>query len=539
MAVKLNAWDRVVNWISPVAGNRRLQARLKQDAVVKAIDRYDRSSRYAGGGFASAENSRDAASWLTSKLSPDSALELDRQTQIERADAAYKNHEYGTSHVEGRAVRVSGTGTSLDPAIDPDDGDFTEDQAEEWNRVLRNEWTRQCKRIGKGNKPLWRVQQLLTRHLERHGEWFLLIGDKSDPLSPTSLKVEVIHPKRVETPPEKAGDESVRMGVQLDASGEAIGFYVRNSHPGDTLNADEKYRYIPAYYANGLPRLIHYFEETEAGEHRGYPRMQVGLKRLKNTDEYNDAELERNYIGACLSAFVRTDLGLDDATAGDVVDADGKKVRSFAPGQIQYLGETDEVTIASPQGAPASFEGFTNHQETAFAAGAGTSRPFLTNDFRGLNYNTLKVVWNTEEAACDVHHQAQADALVWVYWHFVNRSILVVSLIGVDVAAYRSRPWVYSAVRVIPPARRSIDPAREDNTEIRLIENEVKPASDLVERKNGQPAPQVYKRIARDKRQRESLGLVPIEKVPTGQTMPGDLNDASSEANRDKQEVGI
>ena len=533
-----NFFDGVVNAISPVSGNRRLAARLRQDGVRKMLTSGDRKTRYGSGGFASAEHSRDAASWLTSKISPDSALEEARETQLERADSAYKNHEYGTSHVEGRAIRVSGTGTSLDPAIDPDDGDFTEEQAEDWNRTLRNEWARQSKRIGKGNKPLWRVQQLLTRHLERHGEWFILIGDQHDALTPTSLKVEVIHPKRVETPPGKCGDKTVRMGVQLNATGEPIGYFVRNTHPGDTLDTDDGFKYIPAYYSNGLPRLIHYFEETEAGEHRGFPRMQVGLKRLKNADEYNEAEIERNYMGACTAALVRTDLGMDDATAGTVVDADGKRVRSFSPGQIQYLGESDEVTMTNPQGAPASFDAFMHYQASVFAAGAGTSYPFLTNDFRGLNYNTLKVVWNGEEGVCDVHHMAQADALVWVYWHFVNRCILVNGLIDVSVADYRSRPWLYSAVRVIPPARRSIDPAREDNAEIRLIENEIKPASDMVERKNGHPAPQVYKRIARDKRQREAEGLSPIEKIPSGQTMPGDMNQASSDANKERQENG-
>lgn len=537
--VKLNFVDRVANWCNPAWGNRRLRARLKQDVVMSALERADR--RGYNGGFESAETSRVQASWLTSQLSPDSALEESRETQLERADSAYKNHELGTSHVEGRANRVSGLGTSIDPAIDPDDDEFdsfTEEQAEKWNDKLRRAWARQSMRIGKGNKPLWRVQRLLTKHLERHGEWFLLIGDQYDALSPTTLKVEVIHPKRIETPPGKAGDRTVRMGVQLNSNGEAIGYYVRDHHPGDTMENSQKHRYIPANYANGLPRVIHYFDDTEAGEHRGYPRMQVGFKRLKHANDYEEAETERNYIGACLTAFVRTDLDLADAVAGTVVDGDGKRVKEFGIGTIQYMGTADEIDIASPQGAPTSFADFMHRQAMVFAAGAGTSYPFLTNDFRNLNYNTLKVVWNTEEAACDIAHQAQADAICWIYSHFVNRAILVAGLIEVEVSAYRSQPWLYSAVRVIPPARRSIDPAREDNAEIRLIENEIKPASDLVERKNGQPAPQVYKRIARDKQQRKELGLAPIEKIPTGQTMPGDLNDESSDANSERQEVG-
>ncbi|CAE7465003.1 gene 4 [Symbiodinium pilosum] len=501
-----------------------------------------RRESYSSGGFASAEHTRDSVSWLTSRLSPESALEEARSEQLQRADAAYKNHELGANHVEGRAIRVSGTGTSLDPAIDPEEGDFSEEQAEAWNRTLRRLWVRQSQRIGKGNKPQWRVQQLLTRHLERHGEWFLLIGDRYDPLSPTTLKIEVIHPNRVESPPEKAGDPTVRMGVQLNGDGEAVGYYVRDSHPGDTRDSRVSYRYVPSYYANGLPRLLHYFEETEAGVHRGYPRMQVSFKRMKDSDEYSAAELDRNYNASCNVGVIHTDADEDDvlddiSPGGLVTNYRGERLRTMQPGEYQYAGVADRVTFNNPQGAPATFGEFQMFQATMIAAGAGTSYPFISNDFRGLNYNTLKVVWNAEEAACDVAHQAQADALVWVYWHFVNRCILVANAIDVEVSAYRSEPWVYSAVRVIPPARRSIDPAREDNAEIRLIENGIKPASDLVERKNGQPAPAVYKRIKRDKAQREAEGVAPVERAPSGQTMPGDLNDESSEANSERQEA--
>ena len=57
-----NFFDGVVNAISPVSGNRRLAARLRQDGVRKMLTSGDRKPRYGSGGFASAEHSRDAAS---------------------------------------------------------------------------------------------------------------------------------------------------------------------------------------------------------------------------------------------------------------------------------------------------------------------------------------------------------------------------------------------------------------------------------------------------------------------------------------------
>ena len=103
----------MVNAVSPRRGNQRMAARVQREhfervrAERENRPRRDRSE-FSAGGFQSAEHSRDSRSWMTSQLSPDSALEFDRQTMIERADSAVKNYELATNHVEGRVIRVAG-----------------------------------------------------------------------------------------------------------------------------------------------------------------------------------------------------------------------------------------------------------------------------------------------------------------------------------------------------------------------------------------------------------------------------------------------
>lgn len=543
--------DSAVMAISPEKGNRRAAARARHAYASALRERMERRSRrreeeqYAAGGFVSSENTRDAYSWLKSRLSPQSAIEADRPEMLERADSAYKNYELGTNHVEGRVVRVVGAGATLDPDIDEGEG-VTEAQADEWNDTLRRNWERQAARIGKRGEPLWKVQQVLHRHYERHGEWFLLVGDETDPLAPTSLKVEVIHPARVETPPGKEGDTSIRMGVQLDARGRVTGYHVRETHPGDDVDVSENFTFIPATFSNGLKRVIHYYDEYEAGQLRGYPRMQVGLRRLKNAEEYGEAELERNFANACVTAFVTTDVGLEEATAGDVVDADGKRVRDMAPGQVQYVGLSDKVDFSNPSGAPASFPEFMRYEAMLFASGAGSSYEVLTNDFRGMSYSSARVLWNIEEAVTGVLHRAHAETILEVYRHFVTRCVTR-GLIAVDQVEYRSQPWVYWAARVIAPKRASIDPAREDRNAMTLAEASIIPASDLVEQKNGMPAEKVYRRVQKDRELRREFGLEenmpnmgrdPQDESPKSPSQPGDGNQESSDANSQPQGVG-
>lgn len=532
--------DTAVTAVSPQAGLRRSRARLRMEITEAQAIGIRRN--LSSGGYASAERSRDSHSWLTSRLSPQSAIESDRPEMLRRADAVYKNHELGANHVEGRTIRVVGCGTRLDPNIAPGNG-VTELRADEWNDRLRADWMRQTERIGRGDKPLWKVQQVLHRHYERHGEFFLLIGDRFDPLSPTTIKVEVIHPSRVETPPGKEGDPLCRMGVQLDSSGEVVGYHIREAHPGDDKELhSERFTYRTANFPNGLPQVVHHFDETEAGQRRGFPRMQVGQRRLKNVDEYSEAEIERNYMGACNVATVRTDLDESEIRSGEVLDSSGRLVKEFTPGMYNYIGASDSVEYSNPSGAPQTYGEFCRVQGKYWAAGAGTPYPIAAYDFEGMNYSTLRVVWNIEDATCAVLHKGQAEAVKAIYRNFVARTVAFGdSLPGLTQAAFRAEPWRYWAARIVPPAKASIDPAREDRNDLTLVEAGVKPASDIVERKNdGELASTVYRRVAQDRRNRReegieehmpNMGRDPKPASPVSSTQAGDPNPAASAPN--------
>lgn len=553
-----NICDATVNAVSPERGNRRKAARLRREycdmVEDKTRERMARSAErhLSSGGFQSAEDSRDAASWLTSRLSIDSALEQDRQEMIERVDSAVKNFEISANHVEGRAIRVAGSGMTVEPEIGFEDyGPIDSDAGKALNGPLRINWERQTERIGRNGEELWEIQQSMARDFERRGEWFLLVGDEYDPLAPVTLKVEIIDPDRVSTPVGMAGDKSVRMGIKLNASGRAVGCYIQDSHPGDTLEYKQTHTYYPFFLKNGLPRVIHHFARVWDGQHRGFPLMQVGTKRLKNTEEYGEAELERVNIAACMAAFVRTDSEIlaEMEAAGVVTDADGKRVRSISPGMIQYLGPADEVTFSNPSGPDASFGPYMEHQGRAFASGCNTAYEILSGNWQGLSYSAARVIWNIEDATTAILQLGHEKTVKWLYRHFVTRAINA-GIVDVDPVAYRSDPWTYWASRVVYPPKASIDPAREDRNDMVKAEACLIPASELVERINGKPARQVYAAVKRDRELREEFGLevhmpqmgrdqeLQPDSEGSGPTQPGDPNPESSEANSDRQAVG-
>lgn len=544
--------DGFVNAVDPIRGQRRISARRRQEFTNTAAEitrlRLDKKRREfaAGGGFQSAENSTDAHSWLTSDLSPDSELEIDRPTMIKRADSAYKNYELATAHVEGRVVRVVGCGFTVQPELDGEEIGISEAEAAKINQTLRKAWDRLTERIGRNGEWLYEIQQQMQRYWERRGEFFLLFGDVDDTLAPVSLKVEVVHPDRVSTPPGKASDKSVRMGIQLDEFGRAIGCHVQDAQPGDTMETKQTWTYYEFVGRNGLPRMLHHFDRRDSRQHRGYPRMQVGTKQLKNTEEYVEAETERNYVGSCMAAFVHTDMPEEQAMAqhGVVEDADGRRTRDIQPSMIHYVGGADKVDFSNPSGAPATFKDFIEVADRKFAAACGTPYEMLTGNWGGLAYNAARIIWNTDEAVVDVLQMGHFKAVQAAYQHFVTRMIAT-GQVPIDAAAYRSEPWKYWASRVITPARASIDPAREDRNDLVNVQAGVIPHSDVVERKTGEPAETIYRRIKANRKAMAEYGLsvdmpnMGADGESKSPTQPGDTNQESSDANNERQAAGV
>lgn len=558
--------DNCIYAVNPQLGNARWAARQRREIAEQVVerrnkrfllsaDRDDRDIR-TGGGFQSASRSADQANWMTSRLSPDSSLELDREEMILRADSARKNYELGTAHVEGRRIRVVGCGFTIDPDIDFEEVEQSEETVDKWNATLRKNWERTACRLGKRGEEFWELQQLCQEYWERRGEWFMLVGDRYDALAPTTLKAEVIHPDRVSTPPSDAsvknrqdapwiGQQHVRMGVQLNEDGDPVGYYVRDTHPGDDKLLKETWTYYPTVYPNGLPRMIHHFHRIDEGQHRGFPRYQVGTKRLKNSEDYDEAERDRNYVGACLAAIVRSDLPADDvmASTGVVTQSDGRRERDINPGMIHYVGEADGVETTNPGGAPQSFEKYMEYEGRMFAAGAGSPYEMLTGNWQNLAYNAARIIWNLDEAAVDVLQKGHVKTMLAVYAHYVTRMV-VTGRVEIDQVEYRAAPWMYWAGRPIPPARASIDPSREDRNEMVLIEGGIKPHSDMVERKTGQPASTIYRRIY------QCFKLMKLWNInttmpnmgrdggePNSPTQAGDKNQASSDANSEPTEA--
>lgn len=534
---------------APRAGLQRLQARNGQVYVQKKHDLRmeklsageERGGWSNSGGFQSTERSRDAHSWLKSNLSPYAELEYNLEEMRLRSNSAYKNYELFAGHVERRVNRIAGTGVMVAPRILSVAGRISPEQAPLWNQTLRNAFERWAHKAGGDRMPLYVIQRMIVRHIEKDGVAFVQFGDvkQADPRVPVSLRVKVIHPRRVSTPPEFAMDPSVRLGVKIDVdTNEILGYYVRTVPPGDNKLFEYKWDYVEAKFSNGLPKMIHISESREADQVYGYPQGQVTLKRLKNTEEYEEADLERNIIASCYGAFV---FGPDpnDAAAGATsrFDRSGDRVQELAPGRVEYMMEgAESIQFSNPPGPQAAFTPYIDHQNRMAAAGLCTSYEAMSGHWAGVSYSGGKLIYIDEQGPIDCGQLDLIELFLIPVWQlFVNRCITS-GIIDVAQERYRLEPWIFECVKFVTPKRPSIDPARERTASLNDVGCGVTPFSDEVEQMNGRPAEDVIHDVQNGVELLDSIGLSLADlRSAKGGTPLGGSNDTAAAGGEGRQ----
>ena len=125
------------------------------------------------------------------------------------------------------------------------------------------------------------------------------------------------------------------------------------------------------------------FERLRPGQERGVPGVAPGIIKMRDLDEYDDAELVRKKIEACFAAFV---LDADDGeTLGPVLGGDasedeaGHRIETFEPGMIEYLPAGKDVRFAAPA-ASGGYPEYMRFQLHAIASGLGLTYELLTGE---------------------------------------------------------------------------------------------------------------------------------------------------------------
>lgn len=381
----MNALDKVIGWISPERGLRRLAAREWMDRL--AHQSYD-----------GARGGRRTDGWTTGGSSANSAVLGALPKLIARSRDLCRNDEHMIS--ARRVVSEYAVGTGIELQLDDP----------KW-QALWDEWVKQSDADGLLSfhglqllavKTLFESGSILIRKRWRRPEDGLVVP----------LQLQALEPDYLDSTKDgelNAGRGWVQSGIEFNSFGRRSGYWLYRIHPGETGSS---------FFARGgttessfvaASEILHAFVVERPGQVQGAPWTHGVIIRARDLADYEGAELFRKKIEACMVGFVSQAGGIMGPGIGprpsgapsSAGQGGSPRPEQFEPGTYVYGQPGESITFNDPKGST-SYGPYVRTQAERLGAGVGVPYHKLTGDLAQANYSSLKAGSNQFEQGMDV-----------------------------------------------------------------------------------------------------------------------------------------
>lgn len=331
----------------------------------------------------------------------------------------------------------------------------------------------------------------------------VLIRRRVEPkLRPVPWRLEVLEADMLDEEKnvtEVEGGGQIVQGVELDARGRRVAYWLLTRHPGEAGYYGRESVRVPA------SEIIHLFIPLRPRQVRGVPFLATVMAAKKDLGDFESYELLRKKTEAAVCAFVIPgDPGIpaddedDDGLVASVVDADDNTVEDIQPGLILRLKNGKDVKFNTPQIA-ANYDTYKRAMLQSIAVGCQISYEQLTGDLSQANYSSLR--------AGLLEFWRYVEQLQWLYliptvmdrlWGWaMEGAYLTGALPGAEPV-----PVEWSA-----PRRQSVDPAKDTLADILDVRAGFVPLEDKIGER-GYQAAAAFKRIAATNKMLEAFGII-------------------------------
>ena len=367
VATQSNWVDRLVSYLSPAAGLRRIQYRRALGIAQKFS--------YEG-----AMHGRRTGGWVTADSDANRETFGSMIWLRNRARDLVRNNPYAAKAISELVGNQIGTG--IMPRADTSD-----DKLNARIDAKFKAWSTECD--ADGQFDFFGIQWQVARAVAESGECIVRFRQRrpGDGLA-VPLQLQVIEPDYLDHNKTLSLDNgTIIQGVQFDKLGRRNFYWLFGNHPG----ALSLMNWQAGFISKPVPAesVLHIYKKDRPGQVRGVTWLAPVMLKMRDLDEYEDAELVRKKIEACFAAFVVTpdpDGSLTERTNDPV---SGQSTEFLEPGIIKRLKIGEDVRF----GAPANSAGYKDYRSTQLGAiAAGLTIPYevLTGDMAAVNYSSFR-----------------------------------------------------------------------------------------------------------------------------------------------------
>lgn len=366
--LKISRWDRFLIGVAPRWGMERIRAR----AATAMVARH----------FEAAQGGRRTSGWARSPSDANVANRPAITALRELSRDLRRNNGWAKRGVQAIVNNTVGWGI----LAKPNDRSRARSEAA---LAIWNEWAKSTACDYDGQLNWYGLQRLAMECLVESGEVLIVKqpAATSDGL-PIPLRLQVIEPDYLDLSRNgivgPTGGPTYN-GVEFDKFGRRTAYWLFTSHPGgQRLQTTQFYSVrVPA------DRVIHVYRVDRPGQIRGVPWLASAITRLKDYDDFEDAELMQQKVAACFGAFVTDTDGNPPAFGTAATGNDGSPLDKLQPGQIAYLKPGQQVTFAQP---PRAQDGsFSTRALRRVAVGLGVPYEVISGDYSQVSYSSARM----------------------------------------------------------------------------------------------------------------------------------------------------
>ena len=521
--------DRLVSWLNPSAGVERLRSRLTMSAA---------TGGYTGG----KRDRRQTRNWRPKQTSANEDLSADLPDLRSRSRDLVRNVPIATGAISTVVTSVVGDGLVLQSQLDRDVLNLTEEQADKWQRQAEREfaiWAKSPDFTSRLNFD--EMQEMALRSVLESGDVFVVRRRREDLNATYRLKLQFIEADRISNEGHKANSASLVDGVEMDADGRPVKYWISTRYPDDTTTgAKREWKgYEAGSTVTGQPLILHLYKQQRPDQARGIPYLAPVIEAIKQLGDYAEAEVRAAVISAMFTVFVKPNTIEDDGDASFIGSndtasgVDAATEISLGNGAIVDLAPGEDVTFADPKRPNTAFDAFVTAMSRHIGVALELPYELLLKSFTAS--------YSASRAALEMAWQMFRTRRSWLAWKFCQP--VYEWVITEAVATGRlSAPGFFTDPIVreawlgsdwIGPSRIQLDPQKEASADLIDLNMGTKTRAQIIMERTGGSFEAKHAQLVKEQNLREADGLVTLatssEVMQPPQPQKKEIDDTSDE----------
>lgn len=384
--IELNPVDRIIDFVNPRWGNERRLERYKSALTDSHVRRFEGATRKDRYRF-----------WNAGDGSPNYAYEQAYETILSRSRFLFSNNSWAARAKFVLLITILGDGI-FDEIKDTDEN--LKQKVQEGWRKLVNSSVIDADEEG----DLYCLKSMILDAVIEGGEIFVVkrlkkVMEGNKPKLAFELQLIETDQVPMDYKEDVSGGGKIINGIEYDVNGKRVAYHIFRQHPTESDSP-----LFPGTDTVRIPAedVHHIYDKKRAGRRRGIPWIATNILNIRDLDEYEDAELNRQKIASCFALAIETDdVQGYSANVRSAAEKDKLINPSENPaglpdrlvnGMIEVFKPGYRVNAINPP-SKEHYPEYVVQILRKIAAGFGIPFELLTGDWSNVNFSSGRLGW--------------------------------------------------------------------------------------------------------------------------------------------------